>query len=206
MSILATYASLLAVSFLAATILPGSSEVFLATIALSRPTEAIPLLAIATTGTTMGATINWALGRWFLRFSDRRWFPVSDRGLALATNWFNRYGSWSLLFSWLPLVGDPLTSEKRPLIEPKWYPGQLALRPVLDDKLNHPRAKELARIHLQPLRNLAKRINRRDYRSPLQVGHDLATDVGNLGEVGLRKSLAAADRLEIRTESFWAEI
>jgi membrane protein YqaA with SNARE-associated domain len=109
MSILATYASLLVVSFLAATILPGSSEVFLATIALSRPTEAIPLLAIATTGNTLRATVNWALGRWFLRFSDRRWFAASDRQQALATNWFNRYGSWSLLLSWLPLVGDPLT-------------------------------------------------------------------------------------------------
>lgn len=109
MSSLAAYASLLAVSFLAATILPGSSEVFLATVALSRPTEAIPLLLIATTGNTLGAMVNWALGRWFIRFSGRRWFPVSARGLDFATDWFNRYGSWSLLFSWLPLVGDPLT-------------------------------------------------------------------------------------------------
>lgn len=109
MSFVAAHASLLAVSFLAATILPGSSEVLLATLALSRPADALSLFTVATIGNTLGATANWVLGRWFLRHSGKRWFPVSERGLTLATRWFNRYGVWSLLFSWVPIVGDPLT-------------------------------------------------------------------------------------------------
>ena len=109
MSSFAAHASLLTVSFLAATILPGSSEVLLATLVLSRPAEAFSLIAVATTGNTLGAAVNWALGKWLLHYSDKRWFPVSQGGLATATNWFNRFGIWSLLFSWLPVVGDPLT-------------------------------------------------------------------------------------------------
>lgn len=109
MSSFGAHVSLLAVSFLAATILPGSSEILLATLVVARPAESISLFVVATVGNTLGAALNWALGRWLLHYAGRRWFPVSERGLALATSWFNRYGSWSLLFSWLPVVGDPLT-------------------------------------------------------------------------------------------------
>jgi len=60
-------------------------------------------------GNTLGAVVNWALGRFFIRFRDHRWFPVKEAELERATNGFNRYGSWSLLLAWVPVVGDPLT-------------------------------------------------------------------------------------------------
>ncbi|MBY0432225.1 MAG: VTT domain-containing protein [Rhodospirillales bacterium] len=64
---------------------------------------------MATAGNTLGAWSNWLLGRYCLRWQGRRWFPVGAEALARAGGWFKRYGSWSLLLSWLPVVGDPLT-------------------------------------------------------------------------------------------------
>jgi membrane protein YqaA with SNARE-associated domain len=75
-----------------------------------RPAELWPLLAVATLGNTAGAAINWALGRFAAHWRDRRWFPVSAAALDRASRWFGRWGVWSLLFSWLPVVGDPLTA------------------------------------------------------------------------------------------------
>ncbi len=49
------------------------------------------------------------MGRWFLHFRDRRWFPVSARELERGHRWFERYGKWSLLLAWMPVVGDALT-------------------------------------------------------------------------------------------------
>ena len=62
--------------------------------------------------------INWALGRFLLMFQARRWFPVSQDQLARAEAWYHRYGRWSLLGSWLPIVGDPLTVVAGVLREP----------------------------------------------------------------------------------------
>ena len=67
------------------------------------------VVIVASAGNTLGAVINWYLGRYLLRFYGRRWFPVSDAAIARAQAWFNRYGTWSLLFAWLPVIGDPLT-------------------------------------------------------------------------------------------------
>jgi len=66
-------------------------------------------LAIATFGNTAGAVVNWWLGRYLIRYQNARWFPVSADQLALAEQRFMHYGIWSLLFAWLPLIGDPLT-------------------------------------------------------------------------------------------------
>jgi len=63
----------------------------------------------ATAGNTLGAAVNWLLGRFLLRFQSRRWFPFRPDGLGRAQQWFRRYGVWSLLLAWMPLVGDALT-------------------------------------------------------------------------------------------------
>ena len=60
-------------------------------------------------GNTLGALVNWALGRLMERFRDRRWFPVDAKQLERAQAWFRRYGVWSLLLAWAPLIGEPLT-------------------------------------------------------------------------------------------------
>ena len=83
------------------------------------------LLAAANAGNVLGAVINWALGRGIERFRDRAWFPTSGAALARAEVWYRRYGRWSLLLSWVPFIGDPLTVVAGVLREP--FPVFLAL-------------------------------------------------------------------------------
>ena len=109
MTALSAYAGLFLSALLAATILPASSEVVLATLLASGAYDPPLLLAVATAGNTLGALINWTLGRFLLHFQDRRWFPLTPAQYARAHAWFVRYGVWSLLFSWLPVIGDALT-------------------------------------------------------------------------------------------------
>ncbi|HAA92796.1 MAG TPA: hypothetical protein DCS82_13330 [Rhodospirillaceae bacterium] len=96
-------------AFLAATIMPFSSEALLLAMAASGDFNSYWLLLFASIGNVFGAVVNWVLGRYSLRWRDHRWFPVSPRRLAQSTDWFNRYGVWSLLFAWVPILGDPLT-------------------------------------------------------------------------------------------------
>ncbi len=103
------YAGLFAASFLAATVFPFQSELVLLGLLLSGDYPWPALLAVATVGNGGGAVVNWALGRFFLHFRDRRWFPVKPETYARVERWYARYGVWSLLFAWVPLVGDPLT-------------------------------------------------------------------------------------------------
>ena len=67
------------------------------------------LLATATVGNVLGSIVNWIIGRSVERFRDRRWFPVSTKALDRAERWYGRWGKWSLLLSWAPVIGDPLT-------------------------------------------------------------------------------------------------
>ncbi|GJM08721.1 MAG: membrane protein [Lysobacteraceae bacterium] len=102
------YLILFSSSFLAATILPFYSEVVL--FALIRQGEPVGMLiAVATLGNTLGAVVNWALGRYLLHFKDRKWFYFKDHQIARMQAWFNRYGVWTLLLAWMPLGGDALT-------------------------------------------------------------------------------------------------
>ena len=106
---MSTLLSLFLGAFLAATILPFSSEVMLATALTAGQFDEWLLVSVAAFGNTMGALVNWGIGRYLLHWADRAWFPFSQRQLARASGWFNRYGAWSLLFSWVPVIGDPLT-------------------------------------------------------------------------------------------------
>ncbi len=103
-----SYLLLALTAFLAATVLPFSSEVVLVPMLLGGH-NAFGLWVAATAGNTMGAVVNWVLGRLVLRFRTRTWFPVSARRLDRAQNWFQRWGIWALLFTWLPVGGDALT-------------------------------------------------------------------------------------------------
>ncbi|MBU2712573.1 YqaA family protein [Zooshikella harenae] len=102
------YLSLFASSFLAATILPFYSEVLL--YALLQTGEPPWLLVlVASVGNTLGAVVNWYLGRYLLHFKDRRWFYFKDEQIERMQYWFQRYGVWSLLLAWMPMGGDVLT-------------------------------------------------------------------------------------------------
>jgi membrane protein YqaA with SNARE-associated domain len=99
---------LFASALLAATVIPGASEVVLASLQL-KGFNPFMLWGIATCGNVLGSLGNWWLGRAALRWRDRRWFPVKPAALEKATDWFRRWGQPALLLSWLPGVGDAFT-------------------------------------------------------------------------------------------------
>lgn len=105
-------------AFTAATLLPAQSELVLAGLLVSGKGPIWLLLVVATLGNTLGSAVNWFLGRFFQRFRDRRWFPVKGQTLAKAEGWYHKYGRWSLLMSWAPFIGDPLTLAAGLLREP----------------------------------------------------------------------------------------
>lgn len=109
MADLAAYAGLFLLSLIAATLLPAQSEIAVATMHGVGGYSPLGLVVVATAGNVLGSTINWAMGRFLLHYRDRRWFPVSHAHLDRATRWYHRFGVWSLLLAWLPVVGDPLT-------------------------------------------------------------------------------------------------
>ena len=109
MADLLVYLTLFATALLAATIVPAQSEAVLATLLVAGEQPAWALLAVASVGNVLGSTINWFLGRGIETFRHARWFPVSEAQLARAQAWYARYGKWSLLASWVPIIGDPLT-------------------------------------------------------------------------------------------------
>ncbi len=96
-------------AFGAATLLPFYSEVVLISM-LEQGRHSVAILwAVATLGNTLGAVVNWWLGRYLTHFEDRRWFPFKAASLHRSQRWFQRYGQWSLLLAWLPVGGDALT-------------------------------------------------------------------------------------------------
>ncbi|WP_226499439.1 YqaA family protein [Pseudomonas sp. MWU16-30322] len=105
----AGYVGLFAAAFGAATLLPLQSEALLVGLIASDRYWLWGLLGVATLGNVLGSLVNWWLGRGLERFQDRRWFPVNARHMATARKHYERYGHWSLLLSWLPVIGDPLT-------------------------------------------------------------------------------------------------
>jgi membrane protein YqaA with SNARE-associated domain len=103
------YLSLFIVSFLAATILPFSSEAILATYLLSETYNKFFLIFIASFGNILGSIFNWFLGIYFLKFQNKKWFPFTNTQIDRSSRWFKKYGKWSLLFAWVPIIGDPIT-------------------------------------------------------------------------------------------------
>lgn len=106
---LPAYAALFLVAFGAATLLPLQSEAVLAGLLAYGQHSTFWLIVVATAGNVLGSAANWLLGRYIERWHDRRWFPVSPERLAAAQRHYRRFGHWSLLLSWAPLIGDPLT-------------------------------------------------------------------------------------------------
>jgi membrane protein YqaA with SNARE-associated domain len=117
MTDLAVYATLFLAALIAATILPMQSEAVLVGLLLSDYSHWL-VIAVASIGNVVGSVINWLLGRGIERFRNRPWFPANEAGLARARKWYHRYGKWSLLLSWAPIVGDPLTVIAGVLREP----------------------------------------------------------------------------------------
>ena len=103
------YLSLFIISFLAATILPFSSELTLAGLMATSSYDNLFLLIIASLGNVLGSVVNWILGFYSRKLSKKKWFPFKDEQIERSSKWFNKFGRWSLLFVWVPIIGDPLT-------------------------------------------------------------------------------------------------
>jgi membrane protein YqaA with SNARE-associated domain len=108
MTDLAIYAGLFLTALAAATIVPMQSEAALVGLLLADFSPWL-LVAVASVGNVLGSVINWLLGRGIEGFRNQSWFPASEAGLDRARRWYRQYGKWSLLLSWLPIFGDPLT-------------------------------------------------------------------------------------------------
>lgn len=106
---IAPYVGLLAVAFVAASLLPGQSEVVFVGMLVAGYYDPLMLLLSATAGNTLGSLANWLLGRFVEHFRDRKWFPFSVDAIERADRWYVKWGKWSLLLSWAPVVGDLLT-------------------------------------------------------------------------------------------------
>ena len=109
MIILISYFQLFIISFSAATILPLSSELVLSTMLLTDSFDKYLLLVVASFGNILGSSVNWYLGKKILIFKDKKWFPANERQIAKGEIYFKKYGIWSLLLAWVPIIGDPLT-------------------------------------------------------------------------------------------------
>ena len=87
---------------------------------LSGHYDPLPVLLVATAGNLLGAMLNWWLGRYITHFQQRRWFPLTPERLARTQAAYHRWGYWSLLLSWAPFIGDPLTIVAGVMREPLW--------------------------------------------------------------------------------------
>ncbi|MGF1785092.1 DedA family protein [Photobacterium swingsii] len=93
---------LFSTGFLSATLLPGGSEANLVATLKLGDNAVWLVVVVATLGNTLGGMTNYWLGRLLPdKTSDEK---QGHRALL----WLKKYGYWSLFFSWLPIIGDPL--------------------------------------------------------------------------------------------------
>ncbi|QER40497.1 DedA family protein [Acinetobacter suaedae] len=96
-------------AFGAATLLPLQSEAVLMTLLVQGVSNPFYLLLVATVGNVFGSCVNWWLGLKIEHYKNKKWFPVSELRLQQAQQIYHKYGFYSLLLSWVPIIGDPIT-------------------------------------------------------------------------------------------------
>lgn len=109
---------LFAGSFLAATILPFSSEVFFLALLAAGYSPAACFLT-ATAGNSLGGFTNLLLGRYSRRFFDKK------RKTLRGEHILQRFGAWTALLSWVPFIGDPLLIAAGFYRTPFWFTAAL---------------------------------------------------------------------------------
>ena len=94
--------SLFFTGLLSATLLPGGSEANVIWLVQSNQVSVMAIIFVATLGNTVGGMINFFIGKCL----PEKFLTMKHGQKAI--NWLRQYGYWSLLFSWLPVIGDPL--------------------------------------------------------------------------------------------------
>jgi len=93
-------------AFISSTLMPGGSEALLLWMAANSPYSPISLLSTATLGNTLGGMTNWLIGYAMVSLIFKQ--PSANTSMQKALGVLQKYGSPALLFSWLPIIGDPL--------------------------------------------------------------------------------------------------
>ncbi|MDY6468701.1 YqaA family protein [Acinetobacter faecalis] len=96
-------------AFGAATLLPLQSEAVLLALLAEGSQSAFWLIVVASLGNVLGSCVNWYLGLKIEQYKNKKWFPISKSKMLQAQNIYQKYGFWSLLLSWVPIIGDPIT-------------------------------------------------------------------------------------------------
>lgn len=99
--------ALFLLSFCASTLLPLGSE-WLLVVLLLEGSNPLTTVAVATLGNSLGSGTTYLIGFWGGDWLTHKVLRIDRRQQQRAESWFNRFGSWSLLLAWLPIVGDPL--------------------------------------------------------------------------------------------------
>lgn len=99
--------TLFLLSFLASTILPLGSE-WLLVLLIVQGFSPAHVVIVASVGNFLGACTTYLLGRWGSDLFIHSVLRISNQQLVRAKKLYERYGVWSLLVSWLPVIGDPL--------------------------------------------------------------------------------------------------
>ena len=96
-------------AFGAATLLPLQSEAVFVGLLAQTQYPVWLLIAVASLGNILGSCVNWWLGLKVEQYKNKKWFPVSEQKMLQAQGIYQKYGFWSLLLSWVPIIGDPIT-------------------------------------------------------------------------------------------------
>ena len=96
-------------AFLAATLIPAQSELGLGYLVINTDYSMVLLVTVASLGNTTGATINWFIGQGVARSIVRSEKIKASTHYGPVINWYKKYGKWTLLLSWAPFIGDPIT-------------------------------------------------------------------------------------------------
>ena len=101
------YLGLFVLSFLASTLLPVGSE-WLLVLMILKGNEPFSTVSVATVGNYLGSCTTWAIGIWGGPLLIRRILRIDPATEEAAVRFYRWYGVWSLLLSWMPIIGDPI--------------------------------------------------------------------------------------------------
>lgn len=101
------YPALFLLSFLASTLIPLGSEWLLVALIVQNFAP-LPVILVASAGNFLGACTSYGIGVYGSTFLVTKILRMGADERVSAERFFSRYGIWSLLLSWLPLIGDPL--------------------------------------------------------------------------------------------------